>query len=120
MNIELRIYPEAQAAQLRRFVEHRIEHALGGLRDQTECVQVDIGAARDAGRRGCRVRIEMPGQTDVVVEDSAANVYVAIHRALDRAAWMAESRLVWSRLDARVVGLPGARRVAAVAADRAA
>ena len=120
MKIELRIYPEDQAAELRRFVEHRVDMAFSGLQDEVECLWVDVGAAHEAGHQGCRVQAEMPGQTDVVAEDTAANVYVAIHRAIDRAGWMAESKLAWSLLDAKTAGFPYAGTAAPGASERAA
>jgi hypothetical protein len=123
MDIELQADPSLPAAELRRFVEHRVEYALGGLHDRVAGVRIHVGPAldsRDGGQRLYRARVCLSGRTAAVFTDSAANFYMAIHRAVDRAAGMATSGLFRSRPETVDGTYPVMQRIALDTPGRAA
>jgi len=90
MNVELKIDLTARGDELRRFIENRVEFALGLYADWIEEVAVQAGTvvAPEADRdQGCRVQVRLTGQEPVIVESHEANLFIAIHRAIDQAGW---------------------------------
>lgn len=105
MKIEIQTQDGHPDVELEHFVGSRINFALGMLRDRVQAVKVDLfeasNACGEAGPR-CRVRVSLPGQPDLEVENIDPNIYIAIHRAVDRAGWEASRRLERERRRSRI------------------
>ena len=100
MNIELQVDLIAQEKELRHFVQGRVDYALGRHRHQIACVRVRVGAVyepQDLKDKGCQVQVSLPGHSDIVVENQDSNIYIAVHRAVDRAGWTVARCLERSR-----------------------
>jgi ribosomal subunit interface protein len=81
---------------LRQHIERRLQFALGWADDRLR--QVSVRLSDENGPRGgedkrCRIRIAFPGAPSVVIEDTEADLYVAIDRAADRAGRSVGRRL---------------------------
>lgn len=75
-------------AGLREHVERRIHFALDWANYHVRKVSVclsDINGPRGGEDKRCHIQIAAPGGADVVIEDTEADLYVAIDRAADRA-----------------------------------
>ena len=82
---------------LRRFVEHRVDFALSTRADHIDSVLVhlaDIGTPDDPGDKSCLVHVRLHGLADVCVENTDANLNLAVHRAVDRAGWTAARKIL--------------------------
>lgn len=96
---------------LREHAERRLRFALDWARHEIGRVVLrfsDINGPRGGSDKRCQVRIPLPRMRDVVVEDTAADLYVAMDRAIERAARTLERRLSRQRefgpMPARVRG----------------
>ncbi len=81
---------------LREHAERHLRFALDWARHELGRVVVrfsDINGPRGGNDKRCQVRIPLPRMRDVVVEDTAADLYVAMDRAIERAARTLERRL---------------------------
>lgn len=81
---------------LREHIERRLQFALGWANDHLR--QVSVHLSDENGPRGgkdkrCRIQIGFPGAPSVVIEDTEADVYVAIDRAADRTGRSVARRL---------------------------
>ena len=81
---------------LREYTARRLQFALGWASHRLG--QVSVRLSDENGPRGgtdkrCRIRIEFPGAEHVVIEDTEADLYVAIDRAADRAGRLVARRL---------------------------
>ena len=77
---------------VRQFVSQRIDSALGRRSDHIVSVLVhlgDTGSVEDAGDKSCLVQVRLHGIADIRVESTDADLYIASHRAVDRAGWSA-------------------------------
>ena len=75
---------------LRRFVSHRADLALRARADHIDSVVVhvaDHGVDDDAAEKSCLIQVRLHGLPDVTIESTDANLYVAVHLAVDRAGW---------------------------------
>lgn len=73
---------------LRSHAEHRIRLALTCCDDHIQRIMVrlsDINGPRGGVDKHCHIQVVLAGLPDVVIEDTEANMYVAINRAADRA-----------------------------------
>jgi len=73
---------------LRSHIEHRIRLALTCCDDHIQRVMVrlsDINGPRGGVDKHCHIQIVLAGLPDIVIEDTEADMYVAINRASDRA-----------------------------------
>ena len=61
----------------------------------------DLGSVNGNLSKICQVQVGIPGQPDLFVENQESNLYVAIHRAVDRAGWTAARKLERQRRRAR-------------------
>lgn len=72
---------------LREHTARRLQFALGwaghGVRSVTVRLS-DVNGPRGGNDKRCRIKIPLPGGQDVVIEDTEADLYVAIDRAADR------------------------------------
>lgn len=85
---------------LRDHAERRMEFALDWARHEVSRVVVrfsDINGPRGGNDKRCQVRIPIPRMRDVVVEDLSADLYLAMDRAIERAARTLERRLARQR-----------------------
>ena len=91
---------------LRRFVRRRVDFAFSTRGDQVGRILVrlaDVNGPRGGEDKSCLVQVRIPGQPDVVIENIESNLYVAIHRAIDRAGWTAARKLERRRRKARAL-----------------
>ena len=88
MNIEIQANGVPANKDVRHFVNCRAELALKALRDQIGLVSVVVDNKTGSGEGvRCLVLIRLSTHPDVVIENNDANLYVAIHRAVDDAGW---------------------------------
>lgn len=110
MNIHIRAQGFELTDRLREHTERRLRFALGWADDRLR--QVSICLSDENGPRGgedkrCRIQIAFPGAPNVVIDDTEADLYVAIDRAADRAGRSVAHRLEQQR-DGRQGSLPAA------------
>ena len=89
---------------LRSHVERRIGFSLSNTDEQIQRVIVhlsDINGPRGGKDKCCHIQVVLPHLADVVIEDTEANLYVAIDRATDRAGRTVGRRLARHRDKAR-------------------
>ena len=110
IEIQARHFPVTQA--LRRHIERRVGMALGSCCRHVKRILVrlsDINGPRGGNDKRCHLEVILPGQPAVVVEDTEADLYVAINRAAARAGHAAVRRIGRkrniSRLRAAVVAV---------------
>ena len=88
MRIEIQASGFELIEALRQHTERRLQFALNWASREVRTVNVRL-AAIDGSRGGsgkrCRIRIVLAGGQDLVVEDTEAELRVAIERAADRA-----------------------------------
>ena len=104
MNIDIQTSGISASAGLRRFVRRRVDFAFSTRSDQIVRILVrlaDVNGPRGGDDKSCLVQVRIPGQPDVVVENVESNLYVAIHRAIDRAGWTTARKLERQRRRAR-------------------
>lgn len=95
INIQARNF--ALSDEVTRFVERRLRFALGRLDEKILHVTVrlsDINGPRGGIDKHCHLHVALKQVPDVVIEDTEADVFVAVTRAADRAG-----RAVLRRLD---------------------
>jgi len=81
---------------LRAQAERRLRFALGSTSGRVRSVFLRL--ADDNGPRGgvdkrCTIRANLPGAAPIIIEQQAADLYVAIYRAADRAGRAVSRRL---------------------------
>jgi ribosome-associated translation inhibitor RaiA len=100
MNIDIQARNFNLTGSILREVEKRIGYTLGNRYDKIEHITVrlgDINGPKGGNDKSCRIRVAIPGQKDVFVEDIEADLYTAIHRAADRANRTVARRLARER-----------------------
>jgi hypothetical protein len=122
MNIDISANGIPSRSNLQHFVRCRADIALWALRDQTGAVSVHVdgaGELHDGDGTRCRVIVRSSLLPDVIVEHTDANLYVAVHKALDEAGWKSARGLVrqQNRLLQRQSELVAGRRPPANAGD---
>lgn len=88
---------------LREHTVRRLQFALGWANHDVRAVTVrlsDINGPRGGKDKRCRIQVPFAGTPNVVIEDTEADLYVAIDRAAERA-----ERAVVRRLE-RLRGFP--------------
>ncbi len=89
MHIDIQAHPFSLTKALRNHVERRLGFALSARYDRVERILArlsDINGPRGGNDKRCHLCVVLPGQADVVIEDTQSNQYVAIDRAADRAS----------------------------------
>jgi ribosomal subunit interface protein len=97
MQFDIRSHGFDLTESLREHAERRLGFALDWARYDVKKVSVclsDINGPRGGNDKRCQVRISLPRVREVVIEDTDADLYVAIDRAIDRT-----ERTVARRLD---------------------
>jgi ribosomal subunit interface protein len=96
MNIHIQARGFALTDSLREHVERRLHFALGWADDRLRQISVrlwDENGPRGGEDKRCRIQITFPGAPSVVIDDTEADLYVAIDRAADRAGRSVARRL---------------------------
>ncbi|MEH6628462.1 MAG: HPF/RaiA family ribosome-associated protein [Motiliproteus sp.] len=73
---------------LRQNVKRRLRFALSWASNDVDRIIVrlsDINGPRGGNDKRCAIQIPIPRMQDVIIEDTRADLYVAINRAVDRA-----------------------------------
>jgi ribosome-associated translation inhibitor RaiA len=99
MQIDIQTRGFSLSDALRQQVLRRIGYFLSSRYDQIDSIAVrlfDVNGPRGGDDKCCRIRISLPRHSDVIVEDTEADLYVAISRAADRA-----TRTIGRRLSRR-------------------
>lgn len=96
MKVEIRAHGLELTADLQTHAEKRLHFGLDWARHDVRKVMLrfsDINGPRGGNDKRCQLRIPLPGMRDVVIEDTAEDLRIAIVRAIDRAARTLERRL---------------------------
>jgi len=96
MQIEIQARNFSLTQALRSHIHRRLGFALSTQYDQIKRILVrlsDINGPRGGNDKCCLIHVVLAGQADVVIEDTEANLYVAINRAADRASRTVTRRL---------------------------
>ncbi len=89
MQIDTHTHGFALTEGLSAHLQRRLRFALGRIGGGVQRVVVrlsDINAERGGVDKRCRLQLQLPGQPDVVVEDTRSDLYTAIGAAVERAA----------------------------------
>ena len=87
MQIEIQARNFSLTRAMRTYIEHRLGFALNRCYRHVNRILVrlsDINGPRSGNDKSCHLEVFLPGQA-VVVEDTEADLYVAINRASARA-----------------------------------
>lgn len=74
---------------LRAHVEHRLRFALTRFQDRVARIAVrltDVNGPRGGVDKRCHLQVRLSGLPGIVIQDTEADLYVAVDRATDRAA----------------------------------
>ena len=96
MKIELHSSRILIDEELRQFVRRLVDFGLSRSSDDIEYVRVHVSGSdspHGSGDKRCRVQVGLAEIPDVLVESRDADLYVAIHRALDRCGWIVSRKL---------------------------
>ena len=99
---------------LQQHIERRFRFALDWARFQALRVSVrlsDLNGPRGGEDKCCHVQVAIPGSTDVVIEDTDVDLYVAIDRAASRAGRTLARRIERQRSYRRGISI-GAKQIA--------
>lgn len=102
MQIEIQAVKFELTDALRAHVQRRLHFALSRFEGRIARAIVrlsDLNGPRGGVDKDCRLQIRLHGLPDVVVEDTEADLYVAISRAADRAGRTLDRRLRRARND---------------------
>lgn len=81
---------------LRRHIERHVHFDLARFQPVVRKIEVhlsDVNGPRGGQDKRCQVRVRLAGHPDVVIEDTEADLYHAVDRALGRAARSVSRRL---------------------------
>ncbi|WP_309674936.1 ribosome hibernation-promoting factor, HPF/YfiA family [Pseudomonas sp.] len=98
MQIDIQTRGITLTEELRAHVVRRLQFALSRFQNQTLLITVclsDVSGNRGEDHR-CYLKIRAEGCPDVSIEDTEADLYVAINRAVERAGRMLERQ--WQRI----------------------
>jgi len=88
MRIEIQAKGFLLTEALREHTERRIRFAFSWASGHVRKVMVrlsDINGPRGGSDKRCQIQIPMQSTNDIVIEDTEADLYIAIDRAADRA-----------------------------------
>ncbi|MGB5472485.1 MAG: HPF/RaiA family ribosome-associated protein [Gammaproteobacteria bacterium] len=108
MQIDIQARQFSLTNALRSHAERRLRFVLTCCGDHIQQVVMrlsDINGPRGGADKRCHLRVVLTGLPDVVVEDTEADLYVAIDRATGRAGRTVGRRLARQRDTARASGL---------------
>ncbi|GAB5450824.1 MAG: hypothetical protein Hals2KO_11520 [Halioglobus sp.] len=96
MPIQIRTHGFTLTQSLEQYVLRRVKTGLGERLEKSTNLSVglsDINGPKGGADKCCRIRIALPGQPDVVVKDTQADMYNAINSALRRTRHVLSRRL---------------------------
>jgi ribosomal subunit interface protein len=96
MQIEIQARKFSATRAMRAHIERRLGFALSSCYRHVKRILVrlsDINGPRGGNDKRCHIEVILPGQAAVVVEDTEADLYVAIDRAASRASRTVKRRL---------------------------
>lgn len=88
MNIDIQSRPFSLTEPLRDYSDRRIRSVLTRFEHHIQRISMwlsDINGPKGGRDKHCRLQIVLAGDSDVVVEDTQADLHVAISRAVERA-----------------------------------
>jgi ribosomal subunit interface protein len=100
MNIQIHAQDFALTEGLREHVARRLAYALNHGRDSVSRIVVrlsDVNGPRGGVDKRCGIEIRLKGSTAVAIEDTEADLYIAIDRAAERAGRTLDRRLARQR-----------------------
>ena len=109
MNIDIQARGFILTEALSAYIERRINFALSSRFDQINRISVrllDINGPRGGVDKRCRIHITLPRLSDIVIEDTEQDLYVAIDRATDRASRTVQRRLARQYYKNRKIFVP--------------
>ncbi|HYD94902.1 MAG TPA: HPF/RaiA family ribosome-associated protein [Noviherbaspirillum sp.] len=95
MDVQLHAQEFPLTPALRAHLERRLRFAFGRVRERVMRVVVrlrDLNGPRGGPDKVCQVSVTLPGQPPVVIRETGADMYRAISRAVQRAAFRAAGR----------------------------
>ncbi len=98
INVHSSDFPLTQA--LEDYARKHVRFAFGEREERIGRIHIrlgDVNGPRGGADKVCKVHVVLPGKPDVFIEDVALDMYVAINRALSRAAICVDRRLVRQR-----------------------
>jgi ribosomal subunit interface protein len=96
MQIEIQARNFSLTEALRVHIQRRLGFALSTRYEHIKRILVrlsDINGPRGGNDKCCLIQVVLPGQADVVIEDTESDLYVAIDRAADRVSRTVTRRL---------------------------
>ena len=108
MQIDIQARNFSLTDALRSHAERRLRLALTCCDDHIQRVVMrlsDINGPRGGADKRCHLQVVLAGLPDVVIEDTEADLYVAIDRATDRGGRTVGRRLARQRDRGRATGL---------------
>lgn len=103
IDIQARDFPLTEA--LRGHIKRRLGFALSARDGHIQRVKVrltDINGPRGGVDKNCHIQVVLARLPDVVIEDTEADLYIAIDRAADRAGRTVGRRLMHQRVKYRI------------------
>ena len=89
MQIDIQARRFSPTRSLRRYTDRRIRFALTRFEDHILRISMwvaDVNGPKGGRDKHCRLQVVLTGNTNIIIEDTQANLYVAINRAIERAA----------------------------------
>lgn len=89
MQIKIHTQGFVLTESLRAHVERRFQFAMNRFQDHVMCVTVrlsDINGPSKGVDKHCQVQLQLRGLADIVINDTEADLYVAVDRAAERTA----------------------------------
>ena len=111
MQIDIRAHGFSLTGALRDYTERRLRFALTRVAGRVRLITVrffDINGPRGGIDKRCRIRVILNGLAAVVIEDTEADLYLGVDRAVDRIGRTVMRRL--ARHNARPAKNPLATR----------
>jgi ribosomal subunit interface protein len=100
MQLDIQARSFSLTTALQNYAEMRLRSSLTCFSENIQQVDMrlsDINGPRGGSDKRCQVRIILAGLPDVVVEDTQADLYLAINRSVERAGRTVRRRLNRSR-----------------------
>ena len=109
MKIDIQARNFSLTDALRGHIKRRLSFALSTRGHHIQRVKVrltDINCPRSGVDKHCHIQVALAHLPDVVIEDTEADLYVAIDRAADRASHAVGRRLARQRIKNRLPTMP--------------
>lgn len=100
MQIDIQTRDFLLTSGLRTHVERRVQFSLSRFRDRLRRIDVrlsDLNGPRGGVDKRCRMMLRLQGMPDIVVDDTEADMYAAIHRSAERAQQTLSRQLARAR-----------------------